>query len=86
MVAKKKRAAGSLKEAFFKRGRVPGCPVYDMHGHMGPFYGARFPKCDTGTMVQRMDRAGVRMLVDLLRPAVVTVRADADELLVRQPG
>ena len=63
MVAKKKRAAGSLKEAFFKRGRVPGCPVYDMHGHMGPFYGARFPKCDTGTMVQRMDRAGVRMLV-----------------------
>jgi predicted TIM-barrel fold metal-dependent hydrolase len=53
----------TLRDAFFARGRTAGCPIYDLHGHMGPWYGIYMPGADADSMVRAMDRAGVRMLV-----------------------
>ena len=52
-----------LKQAFYETGRLPDCPIYDLHGHMGRFYGIHFPRCDTDGMVRVMQHAGVKMLV-----------------------
>lgn len=52
-----------LREAFYAHGRLPDCPVLDLHGHMGSFYGAHLPRCDTDGMVRAMERAGVKLLV-----------------------
>lgn len=51
-----------LAQAFWKQGRLAGCPVIDMHGHMGAWKGIHFPNADAAAMVHSMDRAGVRML------------------------
>jgi predicted TIM-barrel fold metal-dependent hydrolase len=53
----------SLKDAFFKHGQVADCPVYDMHAHMGSFYGSHLPNCEPADMVRTMRRAGVRLVV-----------------------
>lgn len=52
-----------LAEAFWKDGRVEGCPVYDMHGHMGVWHSIYFPRPDAADMVRTMDGAGVKMLL-----------------------
>lgn len=53
----------SLRDGFFAKGRVEDCPIYDLHGHMGPFHGASLPMAETDTMIGAMDRAGVKLLV-----------------------
>jgi predicted TIM-barrel fold metal-dependent hydrolase len=53
----------SLREKFFARGAVADCPILDIHGHMGPFYGARHPWSEPDATVHAMDRANVRLLV-----------------------
>jgi len=53
----------SLREAFFRHGKVDDCPVYDMHGHMGPFRGGCLPRHTPEAMVAAMDRAGVKLTV-----------------------
>ena len=53
----------SLKDEFVERGKVADCPVYDCHGHMGPFFGAHLPEADPDSAVRMMDRAGVKMLI-----------------------
>ena len=53
----------TLKDMFFEHGKLDDCPVYDMHGHMGPFYGSHLPWGDPNRAVEAMDRANVRMLV-----------------------
>lgn len=52
-----------LVEAFFRAGKADECPVYDLHGHMGPFSSIYFPFETPEAMITRMDRAGVRALV-----------------------
>ncbi len=52
-----------LARAFWKTPFVTGCPVYDMHGHMGPFYGIYLPRASAPDMVRAMDTAGVRLTV-----------------------
>ena len=52
-----------LVQQFFQNRIVPDCPIYDLHGHMGPFYGAHFPQPDPASMVQDCRRAGVKCLV-----------------------
>ena len=52
-----------LSEAFWKNPVVADCPVYDMHGHMGPFYGIYMPRGEPAAMLRSMDQANVRMLV-----------------------
>lgn len=53
----------SLRERFFREGRLDDCPVYDLHGHMGPLQGACLPRCTAPAMVAAMDRANVRLTV-----------------------
>jgi len=81
----------TLKEKFFRLGKVADCPVYDLHGHMGPLQGAHMIRPEPAQMVAAMDHAGVRMLVfcyhstlfspDLgNRPNIEAVRAFPDRL------
>jgi predicted TIM-barrel fold metal-dependent hydrolase len=51
-----------LARAFWQDGRCRECPVIDMHGHLGDFYGIWFPRAAVEAMVQTMDQAGVRLL------------------------
>ena len=53
----------SLQDVFFAHGRVPDCPVYDLHAHMGTFYGAHLPNAQPSAMARTMRRAGVRLVV-----------------------
>ncbi len=55
--------ARSLRERFFREGRLSDCPVYDLHGHMGPLQGACLPRCTPEAMVASMERAQVRLTV-----------------------
>lgn len=62
----------TLGEQFFALGKVDDCPVYDMHGHMGPHYGMHIPIVDEESTVHCMDRAGVKMLVFSHHSAIVS--------------
>jgi uncharacterized protein len=52
-----------LAREFWDFGRSDTCPVYDMHGHMGPFGAIFFPRGETEQMVHTMDECGVKMLI-----------------------
>ena len=52
-----------LAREFWEEGRSESCPIYDMHGHMGPWPGIHFPRQTTEAMIGTMDACGVRMLV-----------------------
>ncbi len=52
-----------LAEAFWEKGQLDDCPVYDMHGHMGPLASIYMPRAEPEDMLRSMDQAGVRMLV-----------------------
>lgn len=62
----------SLRDAFFEQGKVDDCPVYDLHGHMGPFFGAHLPQASPESVVKAMGRAGVRLLVFCHHAALFT--------------
>ena len=62
-VAAALRSRLNLRKQFFDHGKVTDCPVYDCHGHMGPFFGAYLPEADPDSAVRMMDRAGVKMLI-----------------------
>ncbi len=51
-----------LSREFWEEGKSADCPVYDMHGHMGPFRGFYCPFYEPEEAVMRMKRAGVKML------------------------
>jgi len=52
-----------LSREFWEHGRSASCPIYDMHGHMGPHESIYMPRGDTADMIHTMDECGVRMLV-----------------------
>ena len=52
-----------LAKEFFEKGKSNDCPVYDLHGHMGPLYGICIHYPQPEEMVEMMGRAGVKMLV-----------------------
>ncbi len=54
---------GTLANEFWEKGIVPDCPIYDMHGHMGPHYGIYFKRCQPADVVAHLKHAGVRRLV-----------------------
>jgi predicted TIM-barrel fold metal-dependent hydrolase len=66
---------GSLREAFFRDGRVPDCPIVDMHGHWGEFYGAYLPAADPEVGFSLLDRAGVRLVVICHHAALLSTHA-----------
>ena len=80
-----------LAREFWVHGQAASCPIYDMHGHMGPYHSIYFPRGDTAEMIRTMDEAGVRLLVfshhaalnspDLAnRPSVEAVRRFPERL------
>ena len=56
-------ADSPLVKAFWEKGRLDDCPVYDMHGHMGPWPAIYFPRAEPEQMLRSMDAAGVQRLV-----------------------
>ncbi len=52
----------TLCRTFWERGRADDCPIYDMHGHMGPHTGIYMPYSTASRMVDRMERANVKLL------------------------
>ncbi|MBT9151077.1 MAG: hypothetical protein DDT40_01261 [candidate division WS2 bacterium] len=57
------RGKTKLTQKFWAKGKAADCPIYDMHGHMGGFYGIYFPCAEPDIMIKRMALAGVKMLV-----------------------
>jgi predicted TIM-barrel fold metal-dependent hydrolase len=53
----------ALAREFWEHGKSASCPIYDMHGHMGPHESIYMPRGDTAAMIGTMDECGVRMLV-----------------------
>lgn len=52
-----------LGEQFYANGKAADCPIYDLHGHMGPVVGIHLPFPDTDSMIARMEKAGVALQV-----------------------
>ncbi len=52
-----------IAREYLEKGRSTDCPIIDMHGHLGPFYGAYLPSATLERMRQRMARCGVQRLV-----------------------
>jgi predicted TIM-barrel fold metal-dependent hydrolase len=52
-----------LAREFWEQGKSASCPIYDMHGHMGPWRSIYFPRAEPADMIRTMDECGVRMLV-----------------------
>ena len=51
-----------LLSAFVSQGRVPDCPIIDMHTHPDAFQGIYFPAPDMDGILRTMDRANVRQI------------------------
>jgi len=66
----------ALGEQFFALGKVEDCPIYDMHGHMGPNYGLYLPVTEPESVVRCMHRAGVKMLVFCHHAALLSCRGN----------
>jgi uncharacterized protein len=52
-----------LAREFWEQGKSASCPIYDMHGHMGPWAAIYFPRSQPEQMIATMDECGVKMLV-----------------------
>ena len=48
-----------IAREYMQQGRSDACPIYDMHGHIGPFYGGYLPAAQIDVMRQQMKRCGV---------------------------
>ena len=69
---------GTLANRFWESGTVEDCPVYDMHGHMGPHYGIYFKRCQPADVVAHLKRCGVRRLVFSHHDVLFGSRRNAD--------
>jgi len=49
----------SLRDEFLNGG---GCPIIDIHGHLGPFHGIFMPEAELDAMAAAMDRYGYECL------------------------
>ena len=52
-----------IAQEYLKNGRSSTCPIIDMHGHIGPFYGCFLPSAPLERMLKRLKRCGVRRIV-----------------------
>ncbi len=55
--------ASSIAQEYLEHGFSRDCPIIDMHGHVGPFYGCYLPSSPLERMRRRLKRAGVRRIV-----------------------
>ena len=59
-----------LVREFMQHGRVPDCPVIDMHTHPDRFSGIHFPHADVDGILRTMDRGGVTIIAMALHAAM----------------
>jgi hypothetical protein len=52
-----------ILEEYLGNGRSETCPIIDIHGHIGHFYGAFLPSAPLDRMIASMKRHGVRTIV-----------------------
>ncbi|MCX8082368.1 MAG: amidohydrolase family protein [bacterium] len=52
-----------LWKEFLEKGKLDDCPIIDMHAHMGFFYGSHIPYAYPEKVIQRMERAGVKLSI-----------------------
>ena len=52
-----------IAQEYLEKGFSTRCPIVDMHGHVGAFYGCFLPSSPLDRMRQRLKRCGVRRIV-----------------------
>jgi predicted TIM-barrel fold metal-dependent hydrolase len=52
-----------IAQEYLDKGFSTTCPIVDMHGHVGPFYGCYLPSSPLETMRRRLKRCGVQRIV-----------------------
>lgn len=52
-----------IAREYLEKGRSVACPIIDMHGHIGPFYGAYLPSAPLDRMLRSLERCGVQRIV-----------------------
>lgn len=52
-----------IAREYLEKGQSSSCPIVDMHGHLGPFYGCYLPSCTVERMRHRLKRSGVRRII-----------------------
>lgn len=52
-----------LAAEFWRAGKSAACPIYDLHGHMGPKGTLFMPRAEAPEMIRTMDGCGMRLLV-----------------------
>jgi predicted TIM-barrel fold metal-dependent hydrolase len=52
-----------IAREYLEQGYSTTCPIIDMHGHLGPFYGCYLPSSPLERMRHRLRRSGVRRIV-----------------------
>ncbi len=55
--------ASPIAQEYLDQGYSTTCPIIDMHGHVGPFYGCYLPSSPLERMRHRLRRCGVRRIV-----------------------
>ena len=53
----------AIAQEYLERGHSINCPIIDMHGHVGPFYGCFLPSSPLDRMRHRLKRCGVQRIV-----------------------
>src|ERR1700683_5072891 len=52
-----------IAQEYLEKGHSASCPIIDMHGHVGPFYGCYLPSSPLDRMRHRLKRRGVQRIV-----------------------
>ena len=52
-----------LAQAFWERGKLDDCPIYDFHAHMAPASDIYFPTSTPEAMINTMKRCGTKLTV-----------------------
>ncbi|NQU10178.1 amidohydrolase family protein [bacterium] len=55
--------ASPLAQEFMETGRCDSCPIIDLHGHYGPYFGGYLPDAVEEKMLRAMDRSGMTRIV-----------------------
>src|SRR5262245_17719673 len=53
----------AIAQEYLKKGHSSTCPIIDMHGHVGPFYGCYLPSSSVERMCHRLQHSGVQRIV-----------------------
>lgn len=61
----------TLAKEFMNKGFSLNCPIIDVHGHLGPFWGVYMPSADINLMIRTLKRCGVRRIVCVPHAAMV---------------